>query len=1516
MVSMNYQYPPDIANPDGSPAMLLDLLKNVYWDEKKAMAKLYRIREDIDVDEVMNNTPIGPCTQQSASAEEVSARKLKKDKTPQEPIRRSPRTPSLTPNYARKKMDGRVRPRLDCPSSQSSGEERRERHAHKRRKLVQRSTMTPVTSGTPNIDRSLSETPMSFELEKRLGVIDRGEAEEALKAESDTDASDEKEQRQIARITEASKKADHTTVTPWIGMLAGGLYVKTLVVTDELDSAMKDKDGVVANYKRKGQLKSLIDITVNREKLWKEGWDGKHATNVIKFLGEPTWKTESKRGYKAVDLDGEVLMVGDCVVVRPGVDDAAQQSKKKKKQEEKWASQIWFGRVVSMFYDSSITDEDDREQVHVRWFSHGGDSFLCETAGPRELFLITRCDTIPLFTVAGKVQVDKITTAGPIETDPKFQEVNHYFYRFHDDETEGFPHCWEDASLHDDDPETAIHIESEQEECYSCNKDAQRLADGLARGNKHENPLTNEVTKLWWDGKQYDIGDFAYIQLEDLSKPFDIGRIIELKSAPVRAKARRINGDLTMEEAFDVHVQVFKRYDKFAEDYFKVAMEYGEHTPRDARRLYQTPSERKYVHERLMGKCHVVHGDRGEDLKAYTLLPDTFYVLDMVPEGVGRSHGRWKKDDLQPLSEADFKDSCEPNVMANEARRRKEEFASAGRKLLAMDVFAGCGGLTHGLDGGGAVETRWAIEWDSKAAATFKHNFPHATVYNEDVNRLLHQARKEEAGIATKPLRGRNGKVMPKMPKRGEVDFLYGGPPCQDFSGANRFRKSNSIKNSLLTVFLSLLDHYQPAHFMLENVRDMLHHRLGSTQVNAHQVKGGIESGTVKFILRALTSLGYSAQYNVMQAAELGSPQSRRRVFFQGTRLGIRLPLYPQPTHVCGGSKEAVSTHTKSRGYSAPHAMVSVGDAIADLPAFDWGVVIPEDDKQELKERARHVRQATYPLDKAPAVAHAVGRPAQKYKSPPLSLYQSWLRSGKQSPGSLIKNHYTIWTHEAGLLRTMSIPLGLCTNHSDSLNPSYFTDGFHGRVRKAPAYYVKRYQRLDWKGCIGTVMTVMDPTSQACLHPSQRRVLSVREYARMQGFPDWFEWDDGTDANGKRRERGWDGEKGAQRAKDMVRQIGNAVSGCHGLALGKAIFEVEYERWAKEGKPVMERKVAVRVHSGVSVPVDPEDDSIYDVSSGDEDGAFEDDEYGGLGNTGWYHQKIKRERHMRGTASRHDPIADSNRLKFRPVVELNAEGSNKVVVVSHSSKYYEDEDDDFKYSCSNKKKRNADLGFLKDRQLSPFEEGNEDNGNPLSDDDEDDDEDGDALFVTQPDPLNGAPLRDEVDDEEFELLLAQGRFDDVDLGQYDGANDQQPSSPELAPSRISDSANDINGTKEKEKEKVKKGGRLGGMNGAKVSGDISTKDNRMGTVTPAGSSSPDKRIPAVRVPAVAVPVKAKRMQSRVGIFAGHVKAAITSTVTRLGGLDVVGSVNEDDVHMMSAVEVIKRRKSGVHATRR
>ena len=120
------------------------------------------------------------------------------------------------------------------------------------------------------------------------------------------------------------------------------------------------------------------------------------------------------------------------------------------------------------------------------------------------------------------------------------------------------------------------------------------------------------------------------------------------------------------------------------------------------------------------------------------------------------------------------------------------------KPLQCMDLFAGCGGLSEGLHQSNVAITRWAIEKDVTAAEAFKLNNPETLVFTDDCNEMLQSQL--------------NGEGLKKqIPQKGDVEMLVGGPPCQGFSGMNRFNAGqySLFKNSLIVTFLSYCDYYR-----------------------------------------------------------------------------------------------------------------------------------------------------------------------------------------------------------------------------------------------------------------------------------------------------------------------------------------------------------------------------------------------------------------------------------------------------------------------------------------------------------------------------------------------------------------------------------------------------------------------------------------------------------------------------------------------------------------------------------
>jgi DNA (cytosine-5)-methyltransferase 1 len=201
-------------------------------------------------------------------------------------------------------------------------------------------------------------------------------------------------------------------------------------------------------------------------------------------------------------------------------------------------------------------------------------------------------------------------------------------------------------------------------------------------------------------------------------------------------------------------------------------------------------------------------------------------------------------------------------------------------RLTTMDLFAGCGGLTRGLLDSRKFRAVFAVEIDEDAAATYRQNFGDH-VFCGPIERV---------------------ESFPS------VDVVVGGPPCQGFSPLNMHRVGLE-RRTLWREYLRALKEAEPDAFLMENVPQL----LGSAEYKSF--KG------------AAQKLGFKVVEEVLNAADFGVPQTRKRAIVIGSRLG--LPDLPQQTHF---RPDVVPPRRRS--------WRTVQDAIGDLPPrptdSDW----------------------------------------------------------------------------------------------------------------------------------------------------------------------------------------------------------------------------------------------------------------------------------------------------------------------------------------------------------------------------------------------------------------------------------------------------------------------------------------------------------------------------------------------------------------------------------------------------
>lgn len=185
-----------------------------------------------------------------------------------------------------------------------------------------------------------------------------------------------------------------------------------------------------------------------------------------------------------------------------------------------------------------------------------------------------------------------------------------------------------------------------------------------------------------------------------------------------------------------------------------------------------------------------------------------------------------------------------------------------GQKPIAIDLFAGCGGLTSGLVAAG-FSVRAAVEIDADAVASYRANHPRIKVYQKDIREL-------------DPVAVRRGL---RLPKGKTVDLIAGCPPCQGFTRLSKRRREQ--RNSLVRDYLRFVEAIKPKVCMLENVPGLMTTKKGRHYFN--ELVGGLER------------LGYKLNYEVLELANYGVPQFRKRLVLLASR-GKLIPM-PEPTH-------------------------------------------------------------------------------------------------------------------------------------------------------------------------------------------------------------------------------------------------------------------------------------------------------------------------------------------------------------------------------------------------------------------------------------------------------------------------------------------------------------------------------------------------------------------------------------------------------------------------------------------
>lgn len=412
-----------------------------------------------------------------------------------------------------------------------------------------------------------------------------------------------------------------------------------------------------------------------------------------------------------------------------------------------------------------------------------------------------------------------------------------------------------------------------------------------------------------------------------------------------------------------------------------------------------------------------------------------------------------------------------------------------------VDLFSGCGGLSLGLSMAG-LEGLFAVERDAMAFDTFSDNF--LGKRKSPIAKFAWPSWLEERAWGIDDLLAHHYWQLVKL--QGQVQVLAGGPPCQGFSFAGKRREADP-RNLLFEKYIQVVGAIKPSALVLENVPGMS--VAHSSNVAGRKGDGEETESYYQKLKKGLEAIGYDVHGKIVDASRFGVPQKRSRLIVIGLRKHLSVELD-------GGIERAFQLlETKREEILCKHGLsktrpISAQDAISDL---------------------------------------LVGRMAMKACTDPFS--KQGFEEGQYS-GPLTNYQRLMHKH----CRDDAMDSMRLARHSDLVRDRFkqiiseCTPGVRMNEQSRAKFGLKKHRIFPMAASepAPTITTLPDDV----LHYSEPRILTVRESARLQSFPDWF------------RFRGKFTTGGEKRTKECPRytQVGNAVPPMLAEAIGLAVSAV------------------------------------------------------------------------------------------------------------------------------------------------------------------------------------------------------------------------------------------------------------------------------------------------------------------------------------------------------------------------
>lgn len=359
------------------------------------------------------------------------------------------------------------------------------------------------------------------------------------------------------------------------------------------------------------------------------------------------------------------------------------------------------------------------------------------------------------------------------------------------------------------------------------------------------------------------------------------------------------------------------------------------------------------------------------------------------------------------------------------------------KKLNVIDLFSGAGGFSAGFKKAG-FQIVLANEIHPQIAETYKVNHEGTIMVNMDIKNF---AENTDAVINQQiSMIEDETKKADLINKLNNIDVIIGGPPCQGFSMAgSRIRLKNAFiedpRNYLFKYYFNIIQKFEPKYFIMENVNSLLSAQNGKIIEEIERLfqnDNNFKRG------------GYHLCRAVLNSADFGVPQSRRRLIIIGSKYE-KIDLEKELENV----KRIMSQSDENR-----FASVSIQDAISDLNYLD----------------------------------HGQGSFEDYYENQPITYYQKQRRINSEK----LYNHIATKHKDSTLERIMRVEPG--QNWQDLEERDEIKSVHSGS-----------YGRMVWDEIAVTITTRFDtPSGGRFIHPELHRALTPREAARIQSFDDDF----------------------------------------------------------------------------------------------------------------------------------------------------------------------------------------------------------------------------------------------------------------------------------------------------------------------------------------------------------------------------------------------------------------------------